>query len=934
MKTQFNLIASTLCCAVASVVVAGLVRAAPAPGSSLDSETAADAKDETPPTGGVRKPHDASKPANRLARESSPYLLLHAHNPVDWYPWGPEAFEKAKSENKPIFLSIGYSSCYWCHVMERQVFSNAKIAEFMNEHFVNIKVDREERPDVDEIYMTSLIVYQQAAGIGGGGGWPLSLFLTPDGNPIAGATYLPPEDTPDGRTGFLTAAGRIHELWTADDQPLRKSAAMLATEVRRLSGPGLMIEPVELNRSLIDAAITDIRGHYDPVHGGVDFRPQRPDSPRFPSVPRLQLLLQAHQTSPDPELLKIVTHSLTAMAEGGIRDHLAGGFHRYSTDRRWHVPHFEKMLYDQAQLLEIYSQTARLTGDPLFYQVAGEIADFVKTELTLPGGGFCSALDAETDAIEGAYYVWSEAQVRECLGADADVLMVAYGMTQPARFEHGFVLHTPRSLSTVAEERGETLEAFHEKLRRMREKLLVVRSKRERPLLDTKALTEWNALMIQALAESGQLPGRKDDLAAAEKAAEFILSEMMTDQKQLMRSWYEGNVSYAAYLDDYASLASALIRLYEATGHSRWLNAADELTHQQIVRFYDKDLRTFFYTAHDQEKLIARTSTVYDSTVPSGNSVTVRNLLMLEQHRADGRLAALAVGDDRPDYPEIAESTLNRFGATLRSSPAACAGLACALNDWLTKPAAKAAVRQSKRPDSPFTGFTAAASRPLSHGEFLLTTVDELSPKTANVKPDDATTGEPAEGESHTVFRPVLPDPSVPGAQGAEAKDRPVKVKIYPYFDKLERGGKCPIAVEITIDKEWHINANPSMPDFLMPTELKVTSKHKVKMTKVSYPKHELLNVQGFDEPYHVYSDKVIIYCQLEVDAAEAAEAAELEIRLNYQACNQSTCMPPDGLALKGKLPLARAGEEIRKINQEKFPKPMPAPSTESPGQS
>ncbi|MBC7966153.1 MAG: thioredoxin domain-containing protein, partial [Fuerstia sp.] len=293
---------------------------------------------------GKAKKATESGPANRLARESSPYLLMHAHNPVDWYPWGPEAFEKARTENKPVFLSVGYSSCYWCHVMERQVFANQKIADYMKEHFVCIKVDREERPDVDDIYMTSLIVYQQATGAGGGGGWPLSMFLTPDGDPIAGATYLPPEDSPDGRTGFLTVATRVTELWTDKKEAVTGSAAMIAREVRRLSGPMVLAEPKDLTRELLETVVTGIEGRYDPDFGGVDFNERRPDGPRFPNVPRLQFLLGLHHENPRPELLKIVDHSLTAMAKGGIRDHLGGGFHRYSTDRRWNVPHFEKML--------------------------------------------------------------------------------------------------------------------------------------------------------------------------------------------------------------------------------------------------------------------------------------------------------------------------------------------------------------------------------------------------------------------------------------------------------------------------------------------------------------------------------------------------------------------------------------------------------------
>ena len=420
------------------------------------------ASDKTVPTESTTKNDettvvktDETAPANRLSRESSPYLLMHAHNLVDWYPWGTEAFEKARKENKPVFLSIGYSSCYWCHVMERQTFSNQKVADYLNEHFVCIKVDREERPDVDDIYMTSLIVYKQAAGGGGGGGWPLSMFLTPEGDPIAGATYLPPEDTADGRTGFLSASGRIHELWANNKESMESSASMIAREVRRLSGPTVLAEPKELTREQLDAVVADIESRYDAVHGGIDFNARNPDGPRFPNVPRLMFLLSLYEETSDANLLKMVDHSLTEMAKGGIRDHVGGGFHRYSTDRRWNVPHFEKMLYDQAQMLEVYAQAAKVTKNPLYLQVVDELIGFMDREMTLPDGGFCSALDAETNAIEGEYYVWTEEQVRSILKPDeADLFMTAYGFHEQQSFEHGRVLYLPMTLNELATKRS------------------------------------------------------------------------------------------------------------------------------------------------------------------------------------------------------------------------------------------------------------------------------------------------------------------------------------------------------------------------------------------------------------------------------------------------------------------------------------------------
>ena len=848
--------------------------------------------------------------ANRLARESSPYLLMHAHNPVDWYPWGPEAFEKARAENKPVFLSVGYSSCYWCHVMERQVFSSRKIADYMNEHFVCIKVDREERPDVDDIYMTSLIVYQQATGAGGGGGWPLSMFLTPEGDPIAGATYLPPEDSPEGRTGFLTVANRITELWTDKQEAVSGSAAMIAREVRRLSGPMVLAEPKDLTRELLEAVATAIEGRYDPDYGGVDFNERRPDGPRFPNVPRLQFLLGLHAESPRPELLKIVDHSLTAMAKGGIRDHLGGGFHRYSTDRRWNVPHFEKMLYDQAQLLEAYAQAALLTDNPLYRQVIDELVVFLEREMTLPGGGFCSALDAETNAIEGESYVWTEAQIRETLKPDdAELFMTAYGFHEPQSFEHGRVLYLPITVAELAAQQSTDAVSLETRLADMRNQLLHVRSMRPSPLLDDKVLTEWNALMIQGLATSGQLPGRQHDLQLASKAADFLLTHLRDSEGHLLRSWRNDTPGPRGYLDDYACLASALRTLHLATKDARWLTAANELTTLQIALFYDAAQSTFFFTAHDHEKLFARTSSPYDSVSPSGNSITIRNLLALRDHD--------------PQFRNIAESTLKRFSGALDAAPVSCAGLGMALQDLLALQAVEAKGATGLL-DSPVrntlrgvTDATRDASVTVRLGDPVYASVageDAKQPKEEVPKRTGAESGE------QQAFKPVLPDPVAPQPfrQGKESR---VKVKIYPYFDKLERGGECLMAIELTIADGWHINANPANPDFTIPTEVKITSKQKIKMTRVKYPKHELLEVEGQDEPSHVYGERVIIYALLEIAADETAEAAELEVEVKVQACNSKTCEPPETKKLIGKRPLANPGDEIKRIHESKFPK-------------
>ncbi len=805
---------------------------------------------------------DVKRHTNRLSRESSPYLLMHAHNPIQWFPWGPEAFEKAKTEDKPVFLSVGYSSCYWCHVMEREVFSNEKIAEYMNEHFICIKVDREERPDVDDLYMTSLIVYQQAAGSGNGGGWPLSIFLDNDGNPIAGATYLPPEDTPDGRTGFPTAAGRIHDLWTTKRDSVTQTSSMIAREVRRLSGPAVLAEPVDLNADLLKTVSDGICRQYDEVWGGVDLNPRRPDGPRFPNVPRLMFLLSQARETQDPGLLAIVNHSLTAMAKGGIRDHLGGGFHRYSTERTWTVPHFEKMLYDQAQLLEIYAYATLLRNNPLYEQVIDELVSFLTREMTLPGGAFCSALDAETNAIEGEFYVWTEAEIRSVLTpTEADLFLPTYGFDQPQSFEHGRILYLPKAAETrgaaaVDPEKDRTLAES-------RSKLLAARSKRERPFLDDKVLTEWNALMIQALAVSGRLPGREADLQAAGKAADFLLTKMRDSDGALVRSWRNDVQGPKAYLDDYACLVSALLTLHQSTNEERWLVSARELTQKQLELFYDKDLKTFFFTSESHEKLFARTSSPYDSVSPSGNSIAIRNLL--------------ALSDKSPEFRTTAEGLLRRFSGTIESSPSSCAGLALAVRDFLqgtAKPGASTDPAQALD----LTGRVILTS--------LLTNSDE----------------------AREVAKKT-------------AADKPVKAKIYTYFNKLPRGGKCPIAIELKIAEGWHINANPASEDFLIPTEVKVKCPQKVRLTRIKYPKHEELAVGGQDKPLFVYGEKVIIYGVLEVDPEEAASEAEVSMEIRYQACKGDTCEPPNQVRLTGKLKIANDESELQKVNEEQFPK-------------
>lgn len=835
---------------------------------------------------------------NRLARESSPYLLLHAHNPVDWYPWGPEAFEKAKKENRLIFLSVGYSSCYWCHVMERKVFSNAEIAKFMNEHFVNIKVDREERPDVDDIYMTSLMVYHQLTGSSRGGGWPLSMFLTPDGNPIAGATYLPPEDSPQAGPGFQSVANRLVTLWKDRRDDLTQTAELISSHVRRLTRPGVELSDVDLSQQLVQSAVAAVKSLYDPVWGGVDFDAERPNNARFPNVPRLQVALDVYESTREPELLEIVNHSLTRMARGGIRDHLGGGFHRYSTDRRWHVPHFEKMLYDQAMLLGVYARAAVLTDSAEFRGVAAEIADFVHREMTTEDGAFCSALDAETNAVEGEYYVWSKEELSEILGEEgARLLSEVYGVNAPNSFEHGYVLHLPKSVTAVAAVFNRTPEDLQSELQTLKSKLLSARSERKRPLLDDKVLTSWNALMIQSLAYSGRELNRPQDTAAAAKAAEFLLSHLRDSDGRLLRTWRGGSAKYQAYLDDYAFLVAALLELHRTTDDVLWLDRAAELAERQNQLFYDDGLQAFYFTASDHEKLIARTSSAYDSVFPSANSVSVSNLLRLSELKNSAELKT------------IARNTLKRFAPSLRTSPSGCCGMARALHYWLrlSESAKESAGIHDRRRGYVPVGYRQRPGSQADEGE----TGGSVSPAQEDSE------------SRQSAFKPIVPDKPT-GAFGTDKKERPVKFKVYPYYNKLPRGGKCLVAIELDIKRGWHINANPANPEFLVPTKIVIKTDQKVRLSKIRYPKHHELKVDGFEKPYHVYDGKVMIYGLLEVDSAEQADAAEIEFHLTFQGCNSKECLPPDKLGLSGKISIAAKGEALEKKNQSKFPKPRP----------
>jgi len=551
----------------------------------------------------------AGRRANRLALEKSPYLLQHAHNPVDWYAWGEEAFARARAEDRPIFLSIGYSTCHWCHVMERESFENDAVAELLNRWFVPVKVDREERPDIDRIYMAAM------QGMGLGGGWPLNAFLTPALEPFFGGTYFPPESRM-GRPGMVELLPRVHEAWTGRRADLEDTGRRVLAALADLEKP-------EATERDLDALLEQADGYFaraaDRELGGFG------REPKFPSPCNLAYLLRRWAADPAGQAgaLDLAVRQLDAMRAGGIHDHLGGGFARYSTDRRWLVPHFEKMLYDQAQLAWSYLEAFQVTGEARFADTARGIFTYVTRDLSAPEGGFWSAEDADSEGEEGRFYVWTPAELEAALGAeDAALFARRYGVTPQGNFEHGSsILHEARSLDDLARERRLDEGELRSRLDRARERLLEVRSRRVRPHLDDKVLAAWNGLMISAFARGARVLGDPALVARATRAAEFVWSQLWhADSRSLHRRWREGEAAMAGQLDDYANVAMGFADLYEVTFDPRWLERAADLTDAMVERFYDPAEGGFFESPAGDPSVRVRMKDGHDGAELAGNS--------------------------------------------------------------------------------------------------------------------------------------------------------------------------------------------------------------------------------------------------------------------------------------------------------------------------
>jgi uncharacterized protein YyaL (SSP411 family) len=741
---------------------------------------------------------------NRLSRETSPYLLQHQHNPVDWYPWGDEAFERARRENKPIFLSVGYSTCYWCHVMERQSFEDPAIADVMNRLFVNIKVDREERPDVDQLYMTAVQLISRQ------GGWPMSVWLTPDLKPFYGGTYYPPTDN-YGRPGFPRVCQAVDDAWRNRNAEVQESAENIVALIRRVGVATTADEPIQFDQRRIGALIDRSTADYEPKYGGFG------SAPKFPRQTALELLLTYLAAPWDDQatagkrsradVRRMTLHTLDAMMHGGVRDQLGGGFHRYSTDAKWLVPHFEIMLYDNAMLLGCYAEAYRQTGDARYAQVARDLADFVLRDLTSREGAFYTALDAEVDHQEGLNYLWTEVEVRQVLpGEEGDRFCRAYGLDQGPNFadpHHGAGVPDKNILYVAHPTPGDDSPLLDPQLRASRQRLLAARMKRKQPLLDTKILTSWNALMIRGLAIAGRVLSENRYIEAASRAARFLLQHHRMADGRLCRASRDGQAKYVGSLDDYAFLAWACTELTQATGDTSWSVVGGRLLDLSFDRFGpsagDAANGGLYFSDRQSTDMIVRQQAVQDSPLPSGNAAAALALLALNRVDEAKRILC-AFADGIVEHGEGMSSLVQ---------------------------AALAAVRH----EGGFTVYPSAAAGPAT-------------------------------------------DDTLPVASPAEQARAVVVATL------AERGNDLVVALRVA--PGWHINAHGVGVAGLIPTTVHVDA-----ALEVSYPPGETLQAAYATEQVLVYRGEI----ELIIGGGVAGAASSVRVR--YQPCDDSRCLPP-----------------------------------------
>lgn len=597
---------------------------------------------------------------NRLAHETSPYLLQHADNPVDWYPWGEEALRKAKTEDKPIFLSVGYSACHWCHVMAHESFEDETVAAILNDNFVNIKVDREERPDLDRIYMSAV------QSLTGRGGWPMSVFLTPEGQPFFGGTYFPPSPR-YGMASFTQVLHGVADAWKNKRQEILESGEKISQALKGQSVTGH--DQGELNPETLEEAVKVLRENYDPKLGGWGA------APKFPHPMTIEFLLRQHHKTGDEQALKMAAHTLETMARGGIYDQVGGGFHRYSVDERWLVPHFEKMLYDNAQLARVYLHAWQVTGDDFFRTITKEILDYVTREMRDPSGGFYATQDADSEGEEGKFFVWTPAELRNILGEEADAFMAAYGVTESGNFEGKNILE----FLGVLDHRSQFAAA--------RQQLLTAREERIPPNRDEKVITSWNGLMLAAFAEGARVFNDESYREVAITNADFLLNQLRYAEGRLWHIWKDEEAKINGYLEDYVYLIEGLLALYQTTFEARWYQAAQEVADAVLAHFSDPE-GGFFDTSDDHEKLIMRPKSLQDSAVPSGNGMAAYTL---------ARLSGLAL---ETTYLERTRESLASMQGMLASHPLGFSQWLQALDYVLAPPREIAIIGNQEKEDT------------------------------------------------------------------------------------------------------------------------------------------------------------------------------------------------------------------------------------------
>jgi uncharacterized protein YyaL (SSP411 family) len=762
-----------------------------------------------------RKPVTTHTHTNRLAGETSPYLLQHAHNPVDWYPWGPEALEKARTSDQPIFLSVGYSACHWCHVMEAESFESEDVARLLNEHFVSIKVDREERPDLDEVYMLATQL------MSGSGGWPMSVFLTPDLKPFYAGTYFPPDDR-YGRPGFQNLLRQLADYWHNRRDDVQQAANRAALALAQYAS--LQSEGGEITPDLIPSAVQAMTRDFDAVHGGFG------GAPKFPPSMRLTLMLREHRRSPDPQLLNVVTTTLDRMARGGIYDQVGGGFHRYSVDQHWLVPHFEKMLYDNALLAPVYLDSFQTTGNAYHARIGREVLDYVLREMTDERGGFYSTLDADSEGHEGKFYLWSPEEVEAVLGPEDGALFCRiYDVTPGGNFEGKNIPNLiERSVEEQAAEMGTDPPALWARLDPLRERLREARAQRVWPGLDDKVLTAWNGLMIRAFAAGYRVLGDDRYRAAAVRAADFVLSTLQQDGR-LLRTYRNGEARLNGYLEDYAFMTVALLDLHEAGelrfgagGDSsggrapgndlRWQAEAERLLEMMNEQFWDERGGGYFFTSHGHEALIARMKSNEDGAIPSGNSMAALALV---------RLARLT---GRSDYREKAGRLLSSYAEMMGRAPAAFANMLLAADLYL-----EGAVGQA-----------------------------------SGVR------------EEATAIPLLTPNADIAISASAAVGERVVRVEV-----RLE------------IPEGWHLNSHRPVQEYLKPTTLRLEPGVPYRLLHVDYPEGDTVTFPFDPEPLSVYQGTVTVTAEVDIPPSLGAGETSLPFLVSYQPCTDQECLPP-----------------------------------------